>query len=96
MSYSYQTSMPAYLENQALNKKRQCDEIMEFIKRGANNLLQLEQLTGLPSARISARMSDLKNEKKAKYDGHVIYENMKRKRIVIVKNEIKISQLELF
>ena len=94
-NYSYATSLPAYKENQTFNKRRQCDKILLFIKRGADNLLQLSELSGIPQAVVSARMSDLIEENKAKYEGHVIYDNRKRKRIVFVKPK-PIDQPELF
>lgn len=94
-NYSYDTSLPAYNENPSL-RKRQRDEVFAFIKRGANNLLQIERLSGLPSARISARMSELMEEKRAKYEGFTIYENRKRKRIVAIKQETSVTQNELF
>lgn len=94
-NYSYATSLPDYKENKAFNKRRQCDEVLAFIKKGANNLLQLSELTKIPQAVVSARMSDLMEENKAKYEGFTIYNNRQRKKIVPVKPE-PINQPELF
>jgi hypothetical protein len=92
-NYSYETSYAPFKENQALNKRRQCDEVLQFIKKGANNLLQISNLSGIPQAIVSARVNDLINEERAKYEGCIIFNNRKRKRI---KPEIKITQTELF
>ena len=94
-NYSYQTSYAPYQENKAFNKRRQCDKILLFIKRGADNLLQISQLSGIPHYVVSARMTDLKKENKAKYEGYTVYEDRKRKRIVFVKPK-PIEQPELF
>jgi hypothetical protein len=45
---------------------------------------------------VSARVNDLINENKAKYDGCIIFNDRKRKKIVAIKQEIKITQKELF
>lgn len=95
-NYSYETSYAPFKENQALNKRRQQDEILQFIKKGANNLLQIAELSKIPQAVVSARMSDLMEENRAKYEGFTIYADRKRKRIVAIKPEIKITQTELF
>lgn len=95
-NYSYETSYAPYKENQALNKRTQCDEVLKFIKKGANNLLQISALSGIPQAIVSARVNDLINENKAKYDGCIIFNDRKRKKIVAIKQEIKITQKELF
>lgn len=94
-NYSYETSLPAYLDNPT-EKRRQQDEMLRFIRKGANNLLQLSILMGIPQSTVSGRMTDLIKEGRAKYDGHVIYNGSKRKRIVAIKPEIKITQTELF
>jgi predicted transcriptional regulator len=94
MNYSFETSYPAYRENEASNKTRQCDEVFQFIKRGANNLLQISELTGLPQSTIAARINDLISESKIKYDGFVVYEDRKRKRIMAIRKEVK--QLNFF
>lgn len=95
-NYSYETSFTPYKENQAFNKRRQQDEILGFIKKGANNLLQIAQLSKIPQAVVSARMSDLMEENRAKYEGYTIYNDRKRKKIVAVKPETKFIQKELF
>lgn len=95
-NYSYETSYAPFKENQALNKRTQCDEVLKFIKKGANNLLQISALSGIPQAIVSARMSDLIEENRAKYEGFTIYENRKRKKIIAIKHESKIYQNELF
>jgi hypothetical protein len=95
-NYSFETSLPAYLENKALRKKRQCDEVLAFIKKGANNLLQISNLMGIPQSIVSARMTDLMEEKRARYEGKTIYNNRERKRIIAIKPEVSIKQAELF
>lgn len=94
-NYSYETSLPAYLDRPA-EKRRQQDEMLRFIRKGANNLLQLSILMGIPQSTVSGRMTDLIKEGKAEYSGHVVYNGSKRKRIVDIKQEIKITQKELF
>lgn len=81
-NYSKETSFPAYKENAAFNKKVQCDEVLGFIKRGANNLKQIAELTGLPQSTVAARVNDLINEGKAEYSSFTVYDDRKRKRIV--------------
>ena len=94
-NYSFDTSYEPYLENKAFNKRTQCDEVMAFIKKGANNLLQIAQGMKIPQAVISARVNDLIDEGRAKYEGFTIYANRKRKKIVaVVKKEL--TQPELF
>lgn len=94
-NYSFATSMEPYLENKATAKRRQCDNILAFIRRGSDNLLQISELSGIPQAICSARLADLRNESKADYSGFVIYKDRKRKRIVLVEKTI-VSQPELF
>ena len=79
-NYSYATSLPAYQEAPEL-KKRQADELMAFISKGANCLLQLADLSGLPQSTVSGRVNDLLREGKVQYHGHTIYRDRKRKRI---------------
>ena len=94
-NYSFETSYPAYKEAPEL-KRRQADELLLFIKRGANNLLQLSQLSGLPQSTVAGRCNDLKTEGKIDYAGHVIYADRKRKKIVVIKPVLKGTQADLF
>ena|SRR5436190_728259 len=94
-NYSYPTSLPAY-ESGPLIKHKQSEDILAFIKRGATNLLQLSQLTGLPQSTVSGRISDLLNEGKIEYKGFVIYADRKRKKIVAIKKLPEDKQSELF
>jgi hypothetical protein len=93
-NYSYATSYPAFTDNQVC-KRRQCDEILLFIAKGANSLLQLSQLTGLPQSTVSGRISDLLKENKVQYSGYTVYADRKRKRIVVIK-KVAAKQSELF
>jgi|ERR1035437_2840026 hypothetical protein len=96
-NYSYLTSLPAYHENIIYSKQRQCDIVLGIIKKGANNLLQISQVSGIPQAIVSARMSDLIEDKKTMYEGCVVYNNRLRKKIVIVETPAIIyQQPELF
>lgn len=93
-NYSFETSLPAFKENQT-QKRVQRENILRFIKKGADNLLQLSQITGIPQSTVSARMKELRKDQKADYLGYVVYENRKRKKIVaVVKKEL--TQPELF
>ncbi len=94
-NYSFPTSLSAYNDNAAI-KRRQADEVLAFINKGANCLLQLSQLTGLPQSTISGRCNDLIQESKIEYKGNVIYADRKRKKIVAVKRVIEGKQSELF
>ncbi len=99
-NYSFPTSLPAYEDNAAI-KKRQADNILYLIINGNDNLLKLSELIGLEQGRISARVNDLINENKVKYDGFVYYAGndgklRKRKKIVAVKRIIAGKQSELF
>lgn len=96
MNYSYETSYPPYLENRAINKRTQCDEVLSIIKRGANNLLQVAEVSGIPQAIISARVNDLIEELKVRYEGFTVYNNRKRKKIIIVKHTAPGRQANLF
>jgi hypothetical protein len=93
-NYSFTTSLPAYHDN-ALIKRRQADDLFLFIKRGANNLLQLSQLSGLPQSTVAGRCNDLIYECRIEYKGHVVYANRKRKKIVVIK-PVAALQNELF
>jgi hypothetical protein len=93
-NYSFTTSLPAYQDN-ALIKRRQADDLFLFIKRGANNLLQLSQLSGLPQSTVAGRCNDLLSEGKIKYAGHVIFADRKRKKICVIK-PVAVLQNELF
>ena len=94
-NYSYATSLPPYQEG-AIIKKRQQDELLAFIIKGANNLLQLAQLTGLPQSTVSGRISDLIEENKIEYFGFTVYADRKRKKIVAIKKLPEGKQSELF
>ncbi len=95
-NYSFETSYPPYKENEAVNKNRQCDEVLGFIAKGANNLLQISQLTGLPQSTIAARCNDLVKECKAKYEGFTVYADRKRKKIVVIKKIEPGIQMNIF
>ena len=96
MSYSYETSYPPFLENKATNKRTQCDEVLAIIKKGANNLLQVSEVSGIPQAIISARVNDLIEENKIEYNGFTVYNNRKRKKIMLVKQPVPGVQANLF
>lgn len=96
MNYSFETSLPARKENLATNKKTQCEEVYSFVERGANNLLQVSELTGILQAIVSARVNDLIEENKVCYLGFTIYKNRKRKKIIIVKTKQNSSSNNLF
>lgn len=97
-NYSWQTSYPVYVENQAFNKRRQCDEVLSIIRKGANNLLQISEVSGIPQAIISARVNDLIKEEKIKYADFTVYKDRKRKKICLIKLSpaSKFEQSELF
>ena len=95
MNYSFETSLPPYREAPEL-KKRQADELMAFIKRGANNLLQLSELSGLPQSTVSGRCNDLIEENKICYHGYTVYNDRKRKKICLIKAPVNGVQKELF
>lgn len=92
-NYSFETSLKPYREKPS-EKRRQADEIMAFIKRGANSLLQLAELSGLPQSTVSGRVNNLIEENRVEYKGFTIFNNRKRKRIV-VKPISKGTQCEL-
>lgn len=95
MNYSYETSLPPYREAPEL-KRRQADEVLAIIKKGANNLLQVSQVSGIPQAIISARVNDLIHETRIAYSGFTVYNNRKRKKIILVKPAIIGTQTNLF
>ncbi len=68
-NYSFATSLPAYQEKPS-EKRRQADELFAFIRRGANNLLQLSELSGLPQSTVAGRCNDLIEENRIEYNGH--------------------------
>jgi predicted transcriptional regulator len=81
-NYAFETSLPA-CKSHLDDKKRQSETILEAIRRGANNIRQVSEMTKLESGRISARISDLMKAGDIRYDGKVKYDNMTRKRIVV-------------
>lgn len=97
-NYSYETSMPAYKDNPNL-KKTQAEELLSLIRKGANNLLQIAELSGLPESTVAGRVNDLIKEHRVKYNGKVVFRNRVRKKIevvlkpVIEKNK---NQINLF
>lgn len=95
MSYSFETSLPPYQERPS-EKKRQADELYAFIRRGANNLLQLSELSGLPQSTVSGRCNDLIYEKKIEYNGFTVFKDRKRKKICLKKNLTFCIQNNLF
>lgn len=94
-NYSYHTSLEPYRENPS-EKRKQADELYAFIRRGANNLLQLSELSGLPQSTVSGRCNDLIEEKRIEYKGYVVFNNRKRKKIVLIKAPATGVQKELF
>ena len=94
-NYSFETSLPPYQERPS-EKKRQADELMAFIRRGANNLLQLSELSGLPQSTVAGRCNDLIEENKVKYEGFTVFRDRKRKKIVVKAFVINGVQKELF
>lgn len=94
MSYSFETSLPPYREAPEL-KRRQADELYAFIRRGANNLLQLAELSGLPQSTVSGRCNDLIEENKICYQGYTVYNDRKRKKIIVKQPMSKGQQAEL-
>ena len=96
-NYSFQTSLPAYKENKVNSKERQCEKVLNAIRSGANNLLQISDNTGILQAVVSARISDLINENKVQYLDFVTYKDRKRKKIeLVIKEPKKLIQSELF
>ena len=93
-NYSFQTSLEPYREAPEL-KKRQADELFAFIRKGANNLLQLSELSGLPQSTVSGRVNDLVEENKIEYNGFTVFRDRKRKRIVVKQPMTKGQQAEL-
>lgn len=93
-NYSYATSLPPYQEKPS-EKKRQADELYLFIRRGANNLLQLSELSGLPQSTVAGRCNDLIDENRIEYNGHTIFKDRKRKKIVVKPVVLKGVQKEL-
>jgi len=81
--YSWQTSHPAYKDNIS-EKQRQATLILKHIKDGANCLLKLAELTGLPQSTVAGRTNDLIEANKVKYQDFVVYNNRKRKKIVLI------------
>ena len=94
-NYSFQTSLEPYREASEL-KKRQADELFAFIRRGANNLLQLSELSGLPQSTVSGRVNDLVEENKIEYNGFTVFRDRKRKKICLIKVPVNGVQKELF
>lgn len=93
-NYSFETSHEPYKENIVFNKQRQCEQVLAIIRKGGNNLLQISQVSGIPQAVISARMSDLLKDGKAAYDGFTIFNNRKRKKIKWIQNPTPVIGLQ--
>jgi hypothetical protein len=91
-NYSTFTSLSAYHEP---GKDKQAEQILSLIKSGADNLLRLSELTGLPQATCSGRVNDLIREGKVSYHGFTHYRDRTRKKIAVVSVPNYVSQ-ELF
>lgn len=83
-NYSYETSLLPYRDN-GNEKKLQRLRILDEIVKGANNLLQISEIIGLPQSTISGRCGDLIKEGDIKYEGRVKYKDYTRKKIVLTK-----------
>lgn len=83
-SYSYQTSLPSYLEAPQ-SKQIQMQRIVALVALGASSLKELANKTGLPQSTVAGRTNDAIKAGAIKYDGFVIFENRKRKRIILNK-----------
>lgn len=94
-NYSFETSKPAYLENKEKSKDKQCQKVLQAVKGGANNLLHISEIIGIPQAIVSARCNDLINEGKIEYYDFVKYKDRKRKKIQLVEKQ-PLKQIELF
>jgi hypothetical protein len=96
-NYSFETSLPAF-QSCPDEKKKQADMIYELIQQGADNLLKLAELTGLEQGRISARISDLIEERKVRYaEEKIVYKKFKRKKICLaISPAASFQQSELF
>lgn len=95
-NYSFETSKPAYQFNQANAAKKQCEKVLNAVINGAETLKEIEEVTGIPQAIVSARMSDLEKEKKLMYFGKVVYKKFTRKRIVLAIPQSVGEQAKIF
>jgi predicted HTH transcriptional regulator len=83
-NYSYQTSLPAYHENTS-GKIAQAQKINAIVNEKKSTCLkEIEDILNIPQSTVSARISDLRNEGKVKYDGVIVFKGRKRKSIVPV------------
>lgn len=80
IGYSYDTSLPAYRENQS-EKARQLNRIVEIVKRGSTCIRKLAKETGLPDSTVAGRVNDAIKEGLIRYEGRIEYDGRKRKMI---------------
>lgn len=83
-NYSYQTSLPPYLEAPQ-SKQIQMQRIVAIVALGASCIKEIAKKTGIPDSTVSGRCSDAIKAGAIKYDGFIIFENRKRKRIILNK-----------
>jgi len=82
--YSYATSLPAYREAPQ-SKQIQMQRIIALVILGASCLKELAKKTGLPQSTVSGRVSDAREAGALDYDGYVVYDGRKRKKIIVKK-----------
>lgn len=82
--YSYATSLPAYREA-TQTKRIQLTRIIALVALGASCLKELAQKTGLPQSTVSGRANDGIKAGVLKYDGFVVYDGRKRKKLTLTK-----------
>lgn len=87
-NYSIETSLPAY-EKGSEKRIIQESKVLSQIKRLGNNacIKSLAQALGIPDATISARVNDLIDKGKVRYNGKFKYEDYTRKKIEIIETE---------
>lgn len=85
-NYSHATSLPAYEDNQG-EKLSQLEGVISMVNNGSRSLKELANDSGLPQSTIAGRVNDAIRLGRLKYEGFVIFENRKRKKIVLASND---------
>ncbi len=80
--YAWKTSLPAYHDN-TTEKEVQRVQVLNAIKAGANNILQVCEMTGLPDKCVTGKIHLLIKSGDISYAEQTVnYKNRERKKII--------------
>lgn len=80
-NYSFETSLPAYLEDPKGKKKMQM-KVVNMVRQGMQTIREIADALDMPDSSVSGRISDAMKDYQVKYDGKIVYAGRLRKKIV--------------